>query len=59
MCTWGADFIAIYFYSFLEVHPLTMVVVTGSSRVIVLGMQQCAGMFGHLHFEKPAKAWCM
>ena len=56
----GADFITVFFLcSLLEVGPLTMVVGTGSRRMIVLGMQQCAGMSGHLRFQKPAKAWCM
>ena len=46
-------------YSLLEVGLLTMVVRTGSRCMIVWGMQQCAGMFGHLHSRKPAPAWCM
>ena len=60
VCMLGADFITVFFLcSLLEVDPLTMVVGTGSCCMIVQGMQQCAGMFGHLHSEKPAPAWCM
>jgi len=52
----GNDFIV---YSLLEVDPLTKVVGTGSRRMIVRGMQQCAGMFGHPHSGKPAPVRCM
>ena len=48
----------VFLYSLIEVDPPTMLG-TGTCCMIVRGMQQCAGMFGHLHAEKPALVWCM